>query len=110
MLTNFKAWTPVCVLLSAGVVFSFEVTPAMHAGGQTEPEAGERKDELPLSCSEHIHTLHPGIHRGALGLVTRVNYFLRVSQKFRELGFTSVIPCCTMTEHVCAFYFYNHSV
>jgi len=83
MLTNFKAWTPVCVLLSASVIFSFEVTPAMHAGGQTEPEAGERKEELPLSCSEHIHTLHPGIHGGALRLVTQVNHFLRVPQKFR---------------------------
>lgn len=72
-----------CVLLSEGVVFSFEVTPAMHAGGQTEPEAGERKEELPLSCSEHIHTPHPVIHRGALDLITGVNYFLRVAQKFR---------------------------
>lgn len=72
-----------CVLLSAGVIFSFEVTPAMHAGGQTEPEAGERKEELPLSCSEHIHTLHPGIHGGDLGRVTQVNHFLRVPQKFR---------------------------
>lgn len=79
-----------CVLLSASVIFSFEVTPAMHAGGQTEPEAGERKEELPLSCSEHIHTLHPGIHGGALDLVTRVNRFSASSSKVQ---LTQIYSC-----------------
>lgn len=75
-----------CALLSAGIVFSFEVMPAMHAGGQTEPETGERKEELPLRHSEHIHTVHPGIDRGTLTFATFINLSLApFTQRFRKI-------------------------
>lgn len=75
MLTNFKAWIPLCALLSAGIVFSFEVTPAMHAGGQTEPEAGERKNYHRVALNTYIQNA-PGTDGGALTLTTWINLSL----------------------------------
>lgn len=72
MLTNFKAWTPVRALLSAGIVFSFEVMPAMHAGGQTEPEAGEEGRITTMNT----YTVHHGTDGRALTLTTWMNFSL----------------------------------